>query len=955
MTLLLDASAISARRQVAAEALAPLAESLIGDLEWAMSLPLVIPPKARLTRRGGRCQVDASLLVFDPSAPAEHRCPICERSYQGREHDQWWAMGQQLWLAERTVHAATLHALCSMPHAAAWAADVLLQLSDAYLRYPNRDNVLGPSRPFFSTYLESLWLLHVCIATDLLESSGQGGAWSSRVRDRLVEPSAALISSYDEGASNRQVWSSSALVAANALLGRQGSAMRRAEGQFGTLYHVEHGFLRDGTWYEGENYHQFAQRGLWYGVTLYEALGGELGAELEQRWHLATMAPFATALPDLTLPARKDSQWRTSLRQWRFAEQAELGLVRWPDDAELAALLHQLYSVELEHRNTGRATSTGEAERNSPASGLSRADLGWKSLLFALAELPEGTDRSESRVLSRSVLQRDQGYAVIRRGGGRVYAALDYGSGGGGHGHPDHLNLVLQQGEVRWFDDPGTGSYTDPSLRWYRSSMAHHVPIVNGRTQRQVAARLLAYHDGAEVSLVAARADDLAPGIRVRRALCVMPDYLIDDLEWSGEDAEFLDLPVHLPLEVEGAREWSDFAPQPAGQPDPGYSWLQGARYVRPGAEVCRVRARKGAACLDGWLLAGSDALLWHAEAPSAPGEAERTRNITVVRVPRPAGRVTTVWSWDGSISGVQVFRPHGSVALGLEVRTCHGSTHEHLIERHGWTVSVSEGPVSAVRIPIDDPDDGEQGKRRGEENAMSGRTRGEGRTGRSAWAATGPAPTAYRVPRLPVDSWSFSGRSLSTAAAAFDLGEAHWRGTEQSWEEAGSPSARVRIAALAESLALEVDMRKITPFFAAARADNPLDNEHPDINSDGVQLHIARGGRLEDPLVWLLVPEPGVSSVRISPRTAGASEVDIVVRWWETSTGWALRADVPLREVAFGLPEVVLLDVLINEISAERERRRGQLVLSGARGENAWLRGDRQDVQRFLKLEIHG
>ena len=35
-----------------------------------------------------------------------------------------------------------------------------------------RDNVLGPSRPFFSTYLESIWLLQLCVALDMLEGSG---------------------------------------------------------------------------------------------------------------------------------------------------------------------------------------------------------------------------------------------------------------------------------------------------------------------------------------------------------------------------------------------------------------------------------------------------------------------------------------------------------------------------------------------------------------------------------------------------------------------------------------------------------------------------------------------------------------------------------------------------------------------------------------------------------------
>jgi hypothetical protein len=32
--------------------------------------------------------------------------------------------------------------------------------------------VLGPARLFFSTYLDSIWLLQVCIAVDLLATGG---------------------------------------------------------------------------------------------------------------------------------------------------------------------------------------------------------------------------------------------------------------------------------------------------------------------------------------------------------------------------------------------------------------------------------------------------------------------------------------------------------------------------------------------------------------------------------------------------------------------------------------------------------------------------------------------------------------------------------------------------------------------------------------------------------------
>jgi hypothetical protein len=42
-------------------------------------------------------------------------------------------------------------------------------------------------------------------------------------------------------------------------------------------------------------------------------------------------------------------------------------------------------------------------------------------------------------------------------------------------------------------------------------------------------------------------------------------------------------------------------------------------------------------------------------------------------------------------------------------------------------------------------------------------------------------------------------------------------------------------------------------------------------------------------------------------------------------------------------------LDVIVNETAPGRERRRGQLVMSGAAGEFAYLAGDRHDPARLL------
>src|SRR5690606_6620269 len=150
--------------------------------------------------------------------------------------------------------AATLWALRGDPRHRGLAESILSRLADRYLTYPNRDNVLGPTRVFFSTYLESIWLLQLCVAVDVLEACNGSTAVGALVRERVVEPSAALIALYDEGLSNRQVWNNAALVAAGRLLERPDLVDAALYGPSGLVTHLEHGLLVDGTWYEGENY-----------------------------------------------------------------------------------------------------------------------------------------------------------------------------------------------------------------------------------------------------------------------------------------------------------------------------------------------------------------------------------------------------------------------------------------------------------------------------------------------------------------------------------------------------------------------------------------------------------------------------------------------------------------------------------------------------------------------------
>jgi len=163
-----------------------LRERLRAQVQPLLDRPLYIPEqKALLSQDGGVCPEDGARLVFDPFSPDRHQCPICERWYEGDRHHRAWITRYQIWLSERAIHLALLGGLYEDPALSRRAAEILAGYAERYRAYPNRDNVLGPTRLFFSTYLESIWLCQVSLAASILDldeirGTAARGSWSAR-------------------------------------------------------------------------------------------------------------------------------------------------------------------------------------------------------------------------------------------------------------------------------------------------------------------------------------------------------------------------------------------------------------------------------------------------------------------------------------------------------------------------------------------------------------------------------------------------------------------------------------------------------------------------------------------------------------------------------------------------------------------------------------------------------
>jgi hypothetical protein len=874
-------------------------------------MPPIPRAKALLTADGGMCPSDGTRLEFNPWSPAEHRCPRCHRNYPGERHDRAWAHYQHLWLAERTAHLATVAVLADH-EAAELRANELLQAYRGYLDFPNEDNVLGPSRLFFSTYLESIWIANYLAAATLLRESGRLADETANVVSAVADEAANLIGEFDEGLSNRQTWNNAALASIAVWFEDEELAARAIEGASGIVSHLLHGFGPDGMWYEGDNYHLFALRGQLLAMRWARQAGVDLLADprLVDRVAAALRAPATTALPDFTFPARKDSRFGVSLAQPMYLELWEIGLARLGQSAErhseLWSWLTLLYQSPAPQAQTfdSYLHEAGEAPPGGPRT---RADLSW----WALLEMAPSIPSPRAPWSPASAFIEGQGLALLRSD--NRYASVECGPSGGGHGHPDRLNLTLHADGEYWLPDFGTGSYVSRDLFWYRSTLAHNAPRLDNRSQSMGDAVCDNFDVSGSWSWARGRYGELT------RTLIAGSTYLLDVLELSGSEDHRLELPLHLSghVEVKPPGSWV-----PAQLPDEFVSQVE--RFVPASAEPVLLRScGSGGATLSVHLAFEGE--LIRALGPGVPGTTDLVP-FYLVRTQGQNLRVVTLLepSREPTVKAVRVAED------GIEVETASG-VERHLSTVSGWEILTSGG---ASRL-------GGGRREAADFQPLVQRDR--------PLVAEG---VALQVVDSPVLDGTLDGFD-SSEPLELDH-EDQYRRSEEPYPGSEEFSARALVNWSDEGLFLGVEVVK--PEVVARDAKAPpfrLDNEPDEIHADGIQVYFRLPG--EESVHGLLIVPSSEGGEVIARAVAGTASQEDTVRggWQATESGYTLTvAIIPPGWGQFRPGEVMDFDLLVNRMLPGRMRRAGQLVWSGGGGW-VWLRGDRQDPARLGTLEL--
>jgi hypothetical protein len=909
---MLSADQLGTRRSALRDSadLSALVERLGARAEPYLRRPLTPPElKAQLTADGGICAADGSPLKFDPWRPHEHRCPSCGREHSGPRHDAAWVRWQHLWLAERAAELAALGVLAERADASGASTALLAAYARRYGDFPNRDNVLGPSKLFFSTYLESIWLINYLTAAWLLREAGTLDPSSEEGVSAVADEAANLIGEFDEGFSNRQTWHNAALTAIAVWFEDEELAGRAVEGPTGVIAHLVRGFGDDGMWYEGENYHLFALRGQLLAMGWARLAGVDLLADrrLAARLEGALRAPALTALPDFTFPARKDSRFGVSLAQPMYLELWEIGAARLgAADLDVWDWLRALYAAPSPpaERFDSYLHEVGlEAPRSR-----SRSELSWWALLEMAPILPAGAGAWHP---GNTLLER-QGLAILRRG--RRYASLECGGYGGGHGHPDRLHLTLHADGWHWLPDPGTGSYVARDLFWYRSTLAHNAPRLDGASQLPDDAECAAFGESGDWAWARGR---YAAFIRT---IVAGPRYLLDVLELSAPEEHRVELPWHPNATVEEpAGRWD---PEPAASEELVRN-LERFVPASPGPVRLIAGAPNGAS-LTLYLDPGAELL--RGEGPGLPGT-DRPAVFYLQRAWGSGVRLVAIVEPSESEPAVRGWRASGDL---IEVETADG-VERHVQTSDGWQVTAGGATVELggvrrvspkVSRPLIDPD--------------------------RRTPVTGAALGVVDPPSIDgaLDGFDFA------QPLALDH-EDQYRRSEEPYPGPDQFAASAAVHWDEHGLYVGVDVRN--PELRIRGAAEPplrLDNEPDDIHADGVQVYV-RPAPDRPVYGFLVVPSGEDGSLRIRAATGTEGDPAMVRGGWQpTEEGYSLTLGIALPEWSARPGEVIGFDLLVNRVEEGRQRRSGQLVWSGGGGW-VYLRGDRQDPSALGMLEL--
>ncbi len=528
--------------------------------------------------RGGQhnqwYQCDTCQIALKTVDATHHQCPRCETIYSGPPYDDVIFSRQHDRNLQRMLTAGWAYAISDDERFAEYAAKVLLGYAERYGQYPYHSASQDPKSRSGGHLFEQTLNEAASIATeigpayDLIhDSKTLTPIDREKIRNGLLLPMLQNIDKNKTGKNNWQTWHNAAMIWGGALV-EDPSWIQRAitDPQNGFQYQMGISVSKEGMWYENSwGYHFYTLHALINTAETARRLGIDLWSDARLR-NMFTL-PIYYTMADGMLPRFGDDTGSSVRGAGRSFEPAYLAY----KDPQILSLLSTKPTFE--------------------------------SIL-----LGRQTDVAVDPPALKSRVFEDAGHAILRAGGqAGLTAAMTFGPYGGFHGHFDKLSFVLYGFEKELGVDPGRArsqAYRLPiHSNWYKATISHNTVLVDGKSQKPAAGKLLRFQQGEGFTAVAARCDDAYPGVQYTRRLVMTDAYLVVLDQLRSETEHRFDWLYHN----RGQKAACEAVQSDATPADyPGGEYIQNARKGTT-ADVIHVRFEDAevATCLT--MAAGQD------------------------------------------------------------------------------------------------------------------------------------------------------------------------------------------------------------------------------------------------------------------------------------------------------------------------------------------------------------
>ncbi|MCX6050256.1 MAG: heparinase II/III-family protein [Chloroflexi bacterium] len=515
--LLSDSDWQAVQRRATLPAFQPAMQRLHDEVADFLAQPVTVPAEPGGYYHDFFCPEHGVQLIFDPTSPLAHRCPVDNAIWRGERFDAAWRWFVNNRLAESMLRLAVLWRLEGKAEHLAWIVQTLTSYADQYANYQKVVRTVdNPGVATYTTLDESVWVLPLTWAFDLVRDQLSPQADEHIAHQLLLPVAAHLVKEHFRGIHNFACWHNAAIGTIGAVLERTDLLDFAIRGEFGFDTQLREGVLADGLWFEGSfSYHFYTLAAV---IALVKVTRHLPNLDLRQRPEVSAMflAPIQAAYPDWSMPATNDCWYFTSL-----LHDCCHGVPPAPAFYEVAAAL---YAEPLFAEVLQRAYQVGQRDSLD-------------ALLFGREALP-----SSNLTQLPSINLPASGYAILRdlppdaveADREQRYLLLKYGPHGAGHGHPDKLNLILYAYGQRLSPDLGTPGYgLDLFESWYRQTICHNTVTLDGRSQPEATGQGRAFQSTGPIQMADAivtwqEQAGAYQNVTMRRIILTQPTYFLD-------------------------------------------------------------------------------------------------------------------------------------------------------------------------------------------------------------------------------------------------------------------------------------------------------------------------------------------------------------------------------------------------------------------------------------------